>query len=169
MYLACLRDDPISWVTWLLCVNSKNASSYSMHYIWFQSHQVNAAKSFFVPQIVQRMFLLKTNSSVTLPIHKFSHVWVIFIPSNQIWGRVTWIYLVCLVAMFYLIHQLFMDLRCIFSIHDMVIIMDLQGIGLQPWFSWISQLPVLCQIWAHLSLPLSKIDILQTISPITSF
>ena len=47
----------------------------------------------------------------------------------SIWGWKTWIYLVCHVAMFHLLHQLFMDLQCIFSSHDMVIIMDIQCIG----------------------------------------
>ena len=82
-YSACLWVDPLLWVTWLLWVNSKNSLSYSLHYIWFLSHLVNVAKSFVMPQIVQRLSLLKNNSSITLPIHKVSHVWVSFITSNQ--------------------------------------------------------------------------------------
>ena len=41
-------------------------------------------KWLLVPQIVQRMSLPENNSSVTLPIHKVSHVWVSFITSNQV-------------------------------------------------------------------------------------
>ena len=77
-YSTCLRFDPLLWVTWPLWINSKNSLSYSLHYIWFQSRQVSAAKSFVMPRIVQRMSLPKNNSSVTLPIHKVSHVWVSF-------------------------------------------------------------------------------------------
>ena len=85
------------------------------------------------------------------------------------WEFTTWIYLVCLVSMFHLLHYLFMGIQCMFGSHDMVIIMDLHYIGPQPWFSWIGQLLVLCQLWVHLSFPLYQIDIMQSISPITSF
>ena len=73
-YSSCHRVNPLLWVTQLLWFNSKNSSSYSLHYTWFQSRQFSASKSFVVLQIVQRMSLPKNNSSITLPIHKFSHV-----------------------------------------------------------------------------------------------
>ena len=45
-----------------------------------------------------------------------------------------------------------MDLQCIISSHDMVIIIDLQCIGPHLWLDWIKL--VIGPIWVYLSLPL---------------
>ena len=42
--------------------------------------------------------------------------------------------------MSYLLYQFFMDLQCIIGSHDMVIIIDLQCIGLQLWLVWIESI-----------------------------
>ena len=98
-YSACLQSNPLSWVTWLLWVNLNNYSLYTFHYTYFLSRQVNSTKSLVMPQIIQRMSCLKSNSLVTLPSYKISHVWfsimiisslqnqVLFHVSCRWWGK----------------------------------------------------------------------------------
>ena len=49
-----------------------------------------------------------------------------------------------------------MDLHCIISSHDMVIIIDLQCIGVRIWLGWIKS--VTGPIWAYLSFPLYQTE-----------
>ena len=49
---------------------------------------------------------------------------------------------------------LIIDLQCTFGSHDIVIFMDLQCIGPQPWLSQKNKLLVLWELWSRLSLPL---------------
>ena len=54
----------------------------------------------------------------------------------------------------YLSTLLIIDLQCTFGSHYIVIFVDMQCIGPKPWLSQKNELLVLCQLWAHLSLPL---------------
>ena len=56
----------------------KECIAISLHYMWFLSRWVNASKSFFMPQFVQRMYLLQANSPINLPSYKVGRVWVSF-------------------------------------------------------------------------------------------
>ena len=150
-------------INWFLpCSTSKNL------FTWLESYRLGLAWRPWAVRLHHYIFLSSGCGWRSFEVLTRIHI-VCLVVVFSIWGQITWIYSVCFVAMFFLLHYLFMDLQCIIGSHDIVIIMDLQCIGLQPWSSRISHLLVLCQLWGHLSLPLYQIDIFQTISPITFF
>ena len=83
-FSVCPRVDRFLWVTWLLWFNSKNASLYSLHYTWFCLVKSMLPSHLSCHKLFKGCLFQKNNSSVTLPIHKVSHVWVSFITLNQI-------------------------------------------------------------------------------------
>ena len=58
----------------------------------------------------------------------------------NIWDFMTWIYIICLVDMFFYLHHFSMDLQCIFGSHDIFVIIYLQCIGRQLWLVWIESI-----------------------------